>query len=263
MTAPALATVLVQKVLYKGALAEYGLKIKSTAWRQVLLCFVYMWAIIIGTLVFIFIVGNILHIQPFGVVDVSNESFLYQTKLFIAEKLPALKDTPLKPLPFSPSVLLVAILLQGSISGSILNFPFVFGEELGWRGFLLHETRKWGFLKSNLFIGIIWGLWHAPVILMGHNFPGYPIQGIFVFTACTTALSFLLAYVRIKTKSIIGPCVVHGVLNAIGPVLFLYIQGASPLFGTVQGLAGIVVITVLCFILINRDKIALYNYSRS
>lgn len=62
-------------------------------------------------------------------------------------------------------------LVQGFIAGVTVNAIAGFGEELGWRGFLLKAFKEMNFLKASVVIGFIWGIWHAPLILMGHNYP--------------------------------------------------------------------------------------------
>lgn len=69
-------------------------------------------------------------------------------------------------------------LIQGLIAGITINAVAGFGEELGWRGFLLREFSHMNFWKSSAIIGLIWGIWHAPVILQGHNYPQHPVVGV-------------------------------------------------------------------------------------
>jgi membrane protease YdiL (CAAX protease family) len=57
-------------------------------------------------------------------------------------------------------------LLQGLFAGITINAIAGFGEELGWRGFLLRQLNQQSFIKASLLIGIIWGIWHSPIILM-------------------------------------------------------------------------------------------------
>ncbi|MFT4221314.1 MAG: CPBP family intramembrane metalloprotease [Microbacterium sp.] len=45
-----------------------------------------------------------------------------------------------------------------------------FGEELGWRGFLTTALAPLGFWRSALVSGVLWGVWHAPIILLGYNY---------------------------------------------------------------------------------------------
>ncbi len=85
------------------------------------------------------------------------------------------EDTAVFPPPalFWPALFLTTILLSPWINGL-----FGFGEELGWRGYLLPKLMPLGRVKATLLLGLIWGIWHAPLIAVGFNYPGYPILGI-------------------------------------------------------------------------------------
>ena len=67
--------------------------------------------------------------------------------------------------------------------------------------------------------GLIWGLWHAPLTVMGHNYgvgyPGYPVTGILAMCVFCTVMGIILSYVTIKTKSCLPAVVGHGVLNGL------------------------------------------------
>lgn len=65
---------------------------------------------------------------------------------------------------------LVVILIQSAIAVLLVpffNVIFALGEEIGWRGFLLPRLEPLGQWKAILVSGIIWGIWHAPVIAQG------------------------------------------------------------------------------------------------
>ena len=83
-------------------------------------------------------------------------------------------------------------LLQGLIAGITINAVAGFGEELGWRGFLQKELTYLGFWKSSIVIGLIWGIWHAPIILQGHNYPEHPQAGLFMMILFSLLLSPIL-----------------------------------------------------------------------
>ena len=59
----------------------------------------------------------------------------------------------------------------------LLLTPFSFGEEWSWRGYLLPQLLPLGQWRALLISGAIWGLWHAPLIVLGANYPGHPILG--------------------------------------------------------------------------------------
>jgi membrane protease YdiL (CAAX protease family) len=124
--------------------------------------------------------------------------------------------------------------------GATLNLPFTIGEELGWRGFLLSETRQLSAFRQTLLIGAVWGLWHAPLILQGHNYPDHPWTGVVMMMAFTTSISYPLARLAEHGHSVLAPAVFHGVLNPIGTTVALFVAGGSPLIGSVPGVAGIV-----------------------
>ena len=133
-------------------------------------------------------------------------------------------------------------LLQGLVAGITINALVSFGEELGWRGFLQKELRHLGFWKSSAAIGLIWGIWHAPIILQGHNYPEHPLAGVLIMTLFTLLLSPIFSYVRLKANSVIAAAIIHGSLNATAGLPLMVIKGGSDLTIGITGLAGLVVL---------------------
>ncbi len=257
MPAPAYATLILQKVVYRGTLKSYGFTLKHLSWRWLLITTVgVVWFIVLGSFVVIGILGNISGVTLFGRIDFSESALLHQVTMFTHGAFGPLPEHA----PIPPVVIFLLALVQGSIAGFTISLPFTLGEELGWRGLLLRETQSWGFLRSNLFIGVIWGLWHAPIIAQGHNYPGHPITGIFMMTLFTSTLSFPMAYCRFKSKSILAPSAFHGILNAIGPLTAFFVIGANPLFGFVAGIAGIAVASMLTIGICFFDKRFIRDY---
>jgi membrane protease YdiL (CAAX protease family) len=93
-----------------------------------------------------------------------------------------------------PGVWPLAMLGQVLFAGITINTIAAFGEELGWRGFLLKELAPLGFWRASLVIGIIWGVWHWPLIAHGYNYPGHPIAGPLMMTLLSILLAPLLSY---------------------------------------------------------------------
>jgi len=145
----------------------------------------------------------------------------------------------------TPSTILLVSLLQVIIIGPIINIVPTMGEELGWRGYLLPKLRTLFSDRLSIIIsGIIWGLWHAPVIIMGHNYgteyPGYPYVGILVMVVFCVALGIIEGYFTIKLNSVIPAAMVHSAMNA-GAALPLIVAkvGINQTIGpTVAGLIG-------------------------
>lgn len=257
MPAPALATLILQKLVYRGTLAPYGFTLRNASWKWLLITTIeFAWSIVLGTLALIGILGNISGVGLFGKIDFSEAAFLQQLTIFARGAF----GNPPAHLPIPPVAIFLLSIAQSVVAGFTVNLPFTFGEELGWRGLLLHETQQSGFLKSNLFIGVVWGLWHAPIIAQGHNYPGHPIAGIFMMTLFTVALSFPMAYCRLKSRTILGPSALHGMFNPLGVLTVLFVVGANPLFGFVAGIAGIAVILLLTLGICVFDKEFVRDY---
>ena len=109
---------------------------------------------------------------------------------------------------------------------------------------MLKETAAAGFWKSAMFIGFIWGIWHAPLILMGHNYPGYEVPGVFMMTLWCILLSPMFTYITIKANNVIAAAILHGSINAVGMLAIMPLAGSTPLLTGVMGLAGFMVLIV-------------------
>lgn len=136
-------------------------------------------------------------------------------------------------------------IVQGLIAGITINAVAAFGEELGWRGFLIAEFKEMSFWKASLWIGFIWGIWHAPVILLGHNYPQHPELGVFMMTAWCILLAPLFTYITIKAKSVIAASILHGTINAFAGVPIMVIMGGDDLLVGFTGLAGFVALFIV------------------
>ena len=130
------------------------------------------------------------------------------------------------------------------VVGATINTVFAFGEEFGWRGYLLWELAPFGFWKASLAIGAVWGLWHAPVILAGYNYPSYPVFGVLVMTLACIAFSPLYTYLVIRAESVLAAAFLHGVFNGSAGFVLVYAVTDDTLMreliASPVGLAGIV-----------------------
>lgn len=134
------------------------------------------------------------------------------------------------------------MLVQALIAGTTINAALAFGEELGWRGLLIKELAFMGFWKSSALIGFIWGVWHAPLILLGHNYPHHPELGVAIMIVFTLLLAPLISYIRIKSRSVIAASIFHGTVNAVPGLALMLISGGDELTVGITGLAGFIVL---------------------
>lgn len=102
----------------------------------------------------------------------------------------------------------------------IVNHVAAFGEEIGWRGFLLPLLMdELGVQKAVLLDGVLWGMAHAPLVCFGLNYtgdyPGAPWSGILMMVLFATSTGIFFSYLTLKSRSIFPACIAHGAINAI------------------------------------------------
>ena len=131
-------------------------------------------------------------------------------------------------------------IVSGLFAGITVNALFAFGEEIAWRGYLIKLFQGKKFLTTALWIGIIWGLWHAPIILNGHNYPQHPVAGIFMMIAVCLSMTPALMYFRMKSGSVIVAAIMHGTINATAGVILFVVSPYNDLIHGAAGLAGII-----------------------
>lgn len=106
---------------------------------------------------------------------------------------------------------------------SFLNImPFI-GEEYGWRAYLAPRLKEiYGFKKSILLTGFIWGIWHLPLNLFYYSdgLLTSQIYSILVQLVFCTFLGIFLTYAYNKTKSIWAPVMIHYLNNNLA-ILFV------------------------------------------
>jgi membrane protease YdiL (CAAX protease family) len=109
--------------------------------------------------------------------------------------------------------LYLSMALNIVVIGPLLGLIISFGEEYGWRGFLQTELNKLGRVRGTLLLGVIWGIWHWPVIWMGYNYPGQPVLGSLFMVAYCVILAYFLAYAVFKSKGVWTAAYLHALNN--------------------------------------------------
>ena len=116
----------------------------------------------------------------------------------------------------------------------IINAIPALGEETGWRGYMMPRLKeRFGLLNGRLLGGIIWGVWHWPLMLLvgyeyGTNYLGAPVLGLVVWCVFCFAINTLLDWLYEKTGCIWVPAIAHGAVNAIAtlPTILTYPEDA-------------------------------------
>ena len=146
-----------------------------------------------------------------------------------------------------------------------VNHILAFGEEVGWRGYLLPLLcKKFGVVKGIIIDGVLWGVVHAPLVSFGVNYTGdyfgAPWTGMLMMIVFATSVGAFLSYLTIKTKSIIPACISHGVINALREApLFICVPNYNALLGPkpsgVIGMSCFLVMgIILMFRIISREE---------
>jgi len=135
--------------------------------------------------------------------------------------------------------------VQSLVAGTTINALAAYGEEAGWRGWMHEELAPLGFWPRALTTGVLWGLWHAPLILQGHNYPEHPVLGVVLMVGMCVGLSAPMAELRARTDSVLSAAVFHGTFNAVASFPLLFVVGGDDRTVGVTGLAGLVVLLLV------------------
>ena len=136
------------------------------------------------------------------------------------------------------------------LAGAVSNCFVTIGEEFGWRGWLLTSLRPLGTWPALLIVGVVWGLWHAPLILLGYNFNRPDITGLGLMIGGCIMVGILFGWLRLRTGSVWPAVFAHAALNgSTGMLLALVIDvGAStpdPALMTLLGVSGWIISAVV------------------
>jgi uncharacterized protein len=133
------------------------------------------------------------------------------------------------------------------------------GEEFGWRGYLQIRLFANHPLRAAIATGLIWGIWHAPIILLGFQRYDNPWLGVLIFPVFTLWSSIILGWLRLKTGSLWSACLAHGATNAIGGSLttLLFLGGPNWIFVNYGGILAWIPFGVMCGWIILGDRLNL------
>lgn len=153
---------------------------------------------------------------------------------------------------------IVAVIMLASILvNPLINAIPSFGEEWGWRGFLMPRLLAYGRIRAVLVSGVIWGVWHAPLTLLGYNFPHLGPWAAAMFVPFCVLFGAVLSWTRLVTGSVWPSVAAHGAFN--GAAFLLWLPGsadAQPDFALAgpTGLVGLVILAAVAVLLYSRRQ---------
>lgn len=215
MVTPALAAGIVSKATDGGAKLSENLGIKPwKPWgRTLLFC---LFAVLASLLIVMMalVIGSVFGVYRFDIENFSGFNEILRTQ-FAGREAYMAKLPPLK-IFAALQVLLVVV-------AAPVNAVAALGEEIGWRGWLLPKLLPLGTMPALTISGVLWALWHAPVILLGFNYPSTPgWLGLVCMTAMCITVGSVLAWLRMRSGSVWPAALGHGAFNAAGGLALVF-----------------------------------------
>jgi membrane protease YdiL (CAAX protease family) len=175
----------------------------------------------------------------------------YIFKLGQVVDLTAQLEATKMPAPMFMLVMALSMVLMSPLLGLIISF----GEEYGWRGYLQTELTRLGRIRGVFLIGVIWGIWHWPVIWMGHNYPGQPVFGSIAMVGWCIVLSYFLSYSVFKSNGIWTAAYLHALNNQVLTFfVIIMVTPTSVLYSFGVGIPTLVLGAIIV-LLILRDPV--------
>ena len=120
-------------------------------------------------------------------------------------------------------VMVLSTVLSGIFAGVTINALFAFGEEYGWRCYMVKALGGRKFLSAALLIGFVWGIWHSPLILMGHNYPDARVVGVAMMVLFCILGGIIELYFVLKSGSMWAAVFIHGTINALAGMMAMVV----------------------------------------
>lgn len=139
-----------------------------------------------------------------------------------------------------PAVVLVLVQVVAiPLAAVVPNGVFAAGEEIGWRGYMLPRlVRLAGVPTAVVVSGVVWGLWHAPVILLGYNYARPGVDGLLTMIIGCICVGAWFSWLRIRGGSVWPVIFAHGALNAAAG-LYLLVSASPDVDGATAGPLGV------------------------
>jgi membrane protease YdiL (CAAX protease family) len=156
-----------------------------------------------------------------------------------------------------PWVIVITQTVTALLIAPIINALPILGEEFGWRAYLQPKLMPLGGRRAMLWMGVVWGLWHAPVIAMGHNYgldyPGAPWLGILATIWIMFILGTFLGWASLRAGSVWPAVIGHGAFNGIAGIYVFFTRGEpnlvlGPSAAGIIGSLGMAVVALLIYL---------------
>ena len=260
MLGPALAALIQWRLIERVPWSEVGLHPSRIHWRGMLVAVLLGITIVPLALLVITVLGDGMGWAGFGHAEVSGARFAASLDAILKSRGLTDGGSMADLMATMPGAAIMGLMLFSAVIAAFsINLPFMLGEELGWRGYLHAATSSWSPAARIALIGPVWGIWHAPLIAMGHNYPDHPVAGIGMMIVFCTLLAVLFDHVRTRSRSVWGACVLHGIINGSAGAFALFAWDGHEVIASPAGVAGCAAIVLLVGVILLLDQ----DYRRS
>ena len=185
--------------------------------------------------------------DTFGHLATTNGHLVHNLEKLIGASV----DTSAMNMPPTPLAMLPLGIFGALMAGLTVNAIFAMAEEIMWRGYLAQAFAGRPFCKKYVTIGVLWGLWHIPLIALGYNYgTANALPGSVLFIGFCVVMSLVLGFVVERTRSVWLAAVLHGTFNGFSQVMLLLVVGGSSLLassavGIVSLVAWLVIVATI------------------
>ena len=187
--------------------------------------------------------------DTFGHLATTNGHLVHNLEKLIGTSV----DTSAMNMPPTPLAMLPLGIFGALMAGLTVNAIFAMAEEIMWRGYLAQAFAGRPFCKKYATIGVLWGLWHIPLIALGYNYgTANALPGSVLFIGFCVVMSLVLGFVVERTRSVWLAAVLHGTFNGFSQVMLLLVVGGSSLLASsavgIVSLVAWLVVFASCYI---------------
>ncbi|GAC1363049.1 MAG: CPBP family intramembrane metalloprotease [Herpetosiphon sp.] len=194
--APAVAAIIVRKWVTREGFRDAGLVLNLTHWR--IYVFALLWPLAASFLIAGLVVGLGIERPDWSVTHA-------------IRALAAGRGSGAALPRWLPYVLPVQLVFN-----AVIVAPLLWGEEFGWRGYLQQRLYPGQPVRAAVVTGLIWGVWHYPLILAGYEYPQNRLLGLLLFPVSTVLLAIILGWILERSGSIWATSVGHAAINTVG-----------------------------------------------
>lgn len=230
MTTPAIAALIVVLFIERPSNRAQALGLRPIGPRKRFLGFLALAVVVpVALILSALVVGGLLGVYHADLVEFSGFRVMLDAQLAAS----GIDELPV------PIEALVAAQCAAVLAGALFNTLPALGEEIGWRGWLLPRLLPLGPVPAILISGVIWGLWHAPLILLGYNYPGVPgWLGLLAMVGMCTVVGGVFGWLRLRSGSVWPAALAHGSFNAAFGMSMLFTAADHPFDATQATILG-------------------------